>query len=203
MSAEFLFGVDGGGKSTIARQRKAADPEVVVLSGTNLASWRGAYPELVAEGLITGDVPPDSEFLEKADYTNATVLGIMATGRSVVVDGPALHKTVVNTAAGLTLLPGYPAAPSVLSLMHGPIGDRFAQLWVPGVTHTHVTLPQEILDDDPSGELQRRLSERPGGHSSWDPQNRMESLAQLNAASELAVILDRWHHRVQTAVSEL
>ena len=64
------------GKSTYAKQRLASDPDLLVLSGTNLASWQGRYPWLLSDQIIEADVPPDDEFLCKVEYTADAIRGL-------------------------------------------------------------------------------------------------------------------------------
>ena len=197
---EILYGPDGIGKSAIIRARQQAGERLAVLHGTNAESWFTNHADLLAEhGLEPEDIPPDTEFEAKIALLNMAALALDASGLEVIVDGHALHKTVINIAAGRSKLPIAPAGTGPAEQIEGPLGFYFDQLDDLGAVHTHVVVPG-LTNDEVGRVLQTRLHHR-GKLSPWDPQSIEESTAQVQASYELEQALIRRGSAVRRAVS--
>ena len=82
---EILFGPDGVGKSTLAKQFFVEQEAPLILHGTNIDSWFGPHADVLNDlGYTPDQVPSDDNFYEKIAFVNEASLAIAGLGQNVI-----------------------------------------------------------------------------------------------------------------------
>lgn len=156
------FGPDGAGKSHYTEHRQAADPEALVLPGTNLEAW----PGMLFEYDLELHRPPAVERIEgRVLYIANAIRELHVLEGVVIVDGPTLHKTMAKRAAdgqAIQELVNQLGFEDVLAMME------------------HVSICPREASLENGQTLQERIDLR-GERSRWGPPDARASQVQIDA----------------------